>query len=75
MAMDQDITERPPTSIAATGATEPEVVAAVASAEGRPDLPLSSRGGTGFGHLRPLLLLGAGLAVGYGVSRWLLRGR
>jgi hypothetical protein len=76
MAMDQDITETPPTSIAATGATEPEVVAAVSSAEGRPDLPLSFRsGGPGFGHLRPLLLLGAGLALGYGVSRWLLRGR
>jgi hypothetical protein len=76
MAMDQDITERPPTSSAATGETEPEVVAAVASAEGRPDLPLSFRsGGIGFAYLRPVLLLGAGLALGYGVSRWLLRGR
>jgi hypothetical protein len=76
MAIDQDITEIPPTSIAATGATEPEVVAAVASAGGRPDLPGSFHsGGTGLGHLRPLLLLGAGLALGYGVSRWLLRGR
>jgi hypothetical protein len=76
MAMDQDITERPPTSSAATAETEPEVVAAVASAEGRPDLPVSFRGsGIGFGRLRPLLLLGAGLALGYGVSRWLLRGR
>jgi hypothetical protein len=75
MAMDQDITERPPTSSAATSETEPEVVAAVSSAEGRPDLPLSFRSGIGLGHLRPLLLLGAGLALGYGVSRWLLRGR
>jgi hypothetical protein len=75
MAMDQDITERPPTSIAATGETEPEVVAAVSSAEGRPDLPLSFRsGGIGLRYLRPMLLLGAGLALGYGVSRWLWRG-
>ncbi len=75
MAIDQDITERPPTSSAATGETEPEVVAAVSSAEGRPDLPLSFRSGIGLGHLRALLLLGAGLALGYGVSRWLLRSR
>jgi hypothetical protein len=73
MAIEQDITETPPTSIAATGETEPEVVAAVASAEGRPELPVSFRSG-GIGHLRPMLLLGAGLALGYGVSRWLLRG-
>jgi hypothetical protein len=76
MAMDRDITETPLTSIAATGETEPEVVAAISSAEGSPDLPLSFRsGGIGLGHLRPLLLLGAGLALGYGVSRWLLRDR
>jgi hypothetical protein len=76
MAMEQDITETPLTSIAATGETEPEVVAAISSAEGSPDLPLSFRsGGIGLGHLRPLLLLGAGLALGYGVSRWLLRDR
>jgi hypothetical protein len=76
MAMDQDIAETPPTSIAATRETEPEVVAAVSSAEGSPDLPLSFRsGGIGLGHLRPVLLLGAGLALGYGISRWLLRSR
>ena len=76
MAMDQDITEPPPTSSAATRETEPEVIAAIASAEGSPDLPLSFRsGGIGLGHLRPVLLLSAGLALGYGVSRWLLRGR
>jgi hypothetical protein len=74
MAVEQDLTEHPPTSSAATRETEPEVVAAVASAEGRPDLPSSFRGGGGFGYLRPLLLLGAGLSLGYGVSRWLLRG-
>ncbi len=74
MAVDQDIAETSPTSIAATRETEPEVVAAVSSAEGSPDLPLSFRsGGIGFGHLRSVLLLGAGLALGYGVSRWLLR--
>jgi hypothetical protein len=32
-------------------------------------------GGIGLRHLRPWLLLGAGLALGYGVSRWLLRDR
>jgi hypothetical protein len=75
MAVEQDITETPPTSIAATGETEPEVVAAVSSAEGSPDLPLSFRtGGIGLAYLRPVLLLGAGLALGYGISRWLLRG-
>jgi hypothetical protein len=74
MAMEQDITETPLTSIAATGETEPEVVAAISSAEGSPDLPLPRSGGIGLGHLRPVLLLGAGLALGYGVSRWLLRG-
>jgi hypothetical protein len=75
MAVEQDLTEHPPTSSAATRETEPEVVAAVASAEGRPDLPSSFRtGNIGFAYLRPLLLLSAGLALGYGVSRWLLRG-
>jgi hypothetical protein len=76
MAMDQDITERPPTSSAATGETEPEVVAAVSSAEGSPSLPLSFRiGGIGIGHWRTMMLLAGGLAVGYGVSRWLMRHR
>jgi len=76
MAVEQDITETPPTSIAATRETEPEVVAAVSSAEGSPDLPLSFRiGGIDFAYLRPMLLLGAGLALGYGVSRWLFRDR
>ena len=76
MAVDQDLTETPPTSIAATRETEPEVVAAVSSAEGNPDQPLSFRiGGIDFAYLRPMLLLGAGLALGYSVSRWLFRDR
>jgi hypothetical protein len=76
MAMDQDITERPPTSSAATRETEPEVVAAVSSAEGSPNLPLSFRiGGISIGHWRAMMLLAGGLAVGYGVSRWLMRHR
>ena len=67
MTVEQEIAETPPTSIAATRETEPEVVAAVSSAEGNPDQPLSFRiGGIG---------LGAGLALGYGVSRWLFRDR
>ncbi len=76
MPADQEITERPPSSSAATGETEPEVVAAVSSAEGSPSLPLSFRiGGIGIGQWRAMMLLSAGLAVGYGISRWLMRQR
>jgi hypothetical protein len=63
-----------PTSNAATRETEPEVVAGISSSEGNPDLPLSFRAsGPRFGWGGWLLVLGAGLAVGYGVSRWMQR--
>ena len=72
--MDQEITELPPTSNAATKETEPEVVAAISSAEGSPSLPLSFRiGGIEFPYGRMIMLLGGGLALGYGLSPWLWR--
>jgi hypothetical protein len=74
--MQQGIAELAPTTNAATAETEPEVVAAIASAEGNPDLPLSFRTGAGgIRHLRMAVLLAAGIAAGYGVSRWWLRRR
>ena len=71
--MDQQIAEAP-TSTAATGGTEPEVVAGISSAEGSPDLPLSFRsGGLDISYSRLAMLLAGGLALGYGLSRWLMR--
>ena len=71
--MDQEITERAPTSTAATRETEPEVVAAISSAEGNPSLPLSFRiGGIEFPVGRTVMLLAGGLALGYGISRWMM---
>ncbi len=70
--MPQDIALSPPTSSAATKETEPEVVAAISSAEGDPDLPTSFRSGRGsllFG--RPFLILAACAAIGFGLA-WLL---
>jgi hypothetical protein len=72
--MDQDIAERPPTSTAATGENEPEVVAGISSGEGNPSLPLSFRAGSieiPYGRLA--MLLAGGLALGWGVSRWVMR--
>jgi hypothetical protein len=78
--MDQQITDAAqtstaPTSNAATKETEPEVVAAISSAEGGPDQPTSFRiGGIEFPYGRPVMLLAGGLALGYGLSRLLWRG-
>lgn len=65
-----------PTSTATTSQTEPEVVAGISSAEGGPDQQLSFRvGGPGIGTGRMLLMLGAGMALGYGLYRlWQARG-
>jgi hypothetical protein len=72
--MDQQITDAAQTSTAATSGTEPEVVAAISSAEGGPDQPTSFRiGGIEFPYGRTVLLAG-GLALGYGLSRLLWRG-
>jgi hypothetical protein len=73
--MDQEITELPPTSNAATTETEPEVVAAISSAKGSPSLPMSFRvGGIEIPYGRTMLLLAGGLTLGYGLRRWLWRG-
>ena len=73
--MSETISE-PPTSTAATKETEPEVVAAISSAEGGPDLPTAFRIGTfevSYGGLA--VLLAAGFALGYGAMRiWQRRG-
>lgn len=72
--MDQEITAMPPTSNAATKETEPEVVAAISSGEGSPNQPMSFRvGGIEIPYGRTMLLLAGGLALGYGLSRWLWR--
>jgi len=72
--MDQQTAETPPTSTAATAETEPEVVAGISSAEGNPSLPLSFRiGGLEIPYGRLVMLLGGGLALGYCLSRWMIR--
>lgn len=72
--MDQQIADAPPTSTAATSETEPEVVAGISSAEGSPDLPLSIRvGGFDMPYGRLVMLLAGGLALGWGLSRWVTR--
>jgi hypothetical protein len=73
MAMDEHVTDLPPTSSAATRETEPEVVAGISSAEGSPDLPTDIRVGGRDGG-RTVMLLAAGLAFGFGAGWWLRRG-
>src|SRR5262249_6626927 len=73
-SMDQQTADMPPTSTAATRETEPEVVAGISSAEGNPSLPLSFRiGGLNMPYVPLAMLLGGGLALGYGLSRWFVR--
>jgi hypothetical protein len=70
--MSQDVTDLKPTSTATTKETEPEIVAGIASGDISPNQPLSFRTGSGeWRYARPLLMLAAGLAVGYGAARWL----
>jgi hypothetical protein len=78
--MEQDTAHRreeaAPTSSATTAETEPEVVAGISSAEGNPNLPTAFRtvdSGLGFGWMM-LLLAAGGVALGYGLTRWLRRG-
>ena len=67
--------EAPPTSAAATNQTEPEVVAAISSAEGGPDLPTHfDAGGRGIGYGTMIAGAAAGLALGYGLY-WLFSRR
>jgi hypothetical protein len=75
IAMKDDIAIIEPTSTATTGQTEPEVVAGISSAEGGPDQQLSFSMGGGLGTGRVLLMLGGGVALGYGAYRmWQARG-
>ena len=68
--MSETITE-PPTSMAATKETEPDVVAAISSGEGSPELPTAFRIGTfEVSYGGALMLLAAGLALGYGAALW-----
>ena len=61
----------PPTSSAATRQTEPEVVAAITSGEGNPDLPTAFRvGGFEVSWGGVAVVLGATAAIGYFATRW-----
>lgn len=66
-----DTIAEPPTSSAATRETEPEVVAAISSGEGNPDLPTAFRIGTlEISWAGVAFVLGAAAAIGYGATRW-----
>jgi hypothetical protein len=67
--MDQRITDPTPTSGATTRKTEPDVVAAISSAEGNPDPPNSFGSGSGIGG--SLLFLAGAMALGYVAASWL----
>ena len=70
--MRRAISEPAPGSNATTKDTEPQVVAAISSAEGTSELsPTSGSGGLASAFARPLLLLTAGAMLGYGAGRWL----
>ena len=70
--MPQDNAALAATSTATTSRTEPEVVAGISSAEGGPDLPTEFRiAGNPLGPWSMALLLVAGIAIGYGATRWL----
>ncbi len=69
--MRRAIREPVPTSNATTKNTEPQVVAAISSAEGSELSPDSGNGGVAPAVARPLLLLTAGAMLGYGAGRWL----
>ena len=58
-----------PTSTATSSQTEPEVVAGISSAEGSPDQALSIRVPGEISIGRMMLMLGAGIALGYGAYR------
>jgi hypothetical protein len=69
-----DTTELPqPTSTADTRETEPEVVAGISSAEGSPDLPLSIHADRVQSGMRGMLLVAAGIGLGFAAARWMRR--
>ena len=67
--MNDDLAIIEPTSTATTRQTEPGVVAGISSAEGSLHQPLSIRVARDIGIGRTLLMLGAGMALGYGAYR------
>jgi hypothetical protein len=68
-------TEPVRTSGATTRNTEPEVLAAISSAEGTPDQPLTFRADDlVYGVGLPLAVLAATMVLGYGAASW-WRGR
>jgi len=72
--MSHDIAGFMPTSTATTKETEPEVVAGISSGDLNPNQKLSIRADehqSSYGRYgRMLMLLAAGLAVGYLAARW-----
>ena len=69
-----DTAPAPPTSAAATKETEPEVVAAISSAEGEPGLPTSFRSGLrSNGYGKTAMLFASACAIGYGVAMLMQR--
>ena len=75
IAMNEHTAIIEPTSIATTSQTEPGVVAGISSAEGSPDQALSIRVPGDIGIGRMLVMLSAGIALGYGAYRlWQARG-
>ncbi len=71
--MSDTVTATAPTSSATTKDTEPGVVAAISSGEGRGKLSFSTGSGFAAGLARPLLLLTGAVMLGYAADRWLRR--
>ena len=72
--MSDAMIEDAPTSTATTRTTEPEVVAAVSSAEGTEDRPLSFRSESAARSLlRTPMMFAAGAVLGYAAYHWLRR--
>ena len=70
-----DVSELPaPTSDAGTSETEPEVVAGISSAAGSPGLPLSVHANRAHSAMRGMLLVAAGVGLGFAAARLLWRG-
>lgn len=69
--MSHDIIEAASTSMATTKETEPEVVAGISSADLNPSQKLAVRvDETTLGYGSTLMLLAAGLGIGYCAWRW-----
>ena len=62
-----------PTSTADTRETEPEVIAGISSGEGGPDMPLAISADRVQSGTRGMLLVAAGLGLGFAAARWMRR--